>query len=92
MGHACEWETSMMLRVAPQTVGDYRSAAPVEPGNAFAPAARGWTTRDRSQPGHIGWPHLATPEKGEALFRTFAAGAVSLLERVICWDGRSWEG
>lgn len=92
MGHACEWETSMMLRLAPQTVGDYRSAAPVEPGNAFAPAARGWTTRDRSQPGHIGWPHLATPEKGEALFRTFAAGTVSLLERVICWDGRSWEG
>lgn len=92
MGHACEWETSMILRLAPHLVGDYRSAAPVEPGTAFAPAARGWITRDRSQPGHIGWPHLASPEKGEYLFRLFAADVVSLLERVLCWDGHSWEG
>ncbi len=92
MGHACEWETSMILRLAPHLVGDYRSAEPVPPGNAFEPASRGWTTRDRSRPGHIGWPHLATADKGEILFRTFSTGVVSLLERVICWDGKSWEG
>ena len=91
MGHACEWETSMILRLAPHLVGDYRSAEPVEPGTAFAPAARGWITRDRSGPGHIGWPHLASAEKGEHLFRLFSADVVALMERVLCWDGHSWE-
>lgn len=92
MGHACEWETSMMLRLAPQWVGDYRTAAPVEPGTPFTPAARGWITRERTAPGHIGWPHLASPEKGEHLFAAFAADVVAFLERVVRWDGRSWNG
>ena len=92
MGHACEWETSMILRLAPQLVGDYLSAMPVPPGNAFTPAVRGWTTRDRSVPGHIGWPHLATAEKGDHLFQTFALDVRALIERVIEWDGVSWEG
>ena len=92
MGHACEWETSMILRLAPQSVGDYRNAAPVEPGTPFTPATRGWTTRERTVPGHIGWPHLATAEKGEHLFKTFAADVVALLERVVRWDGNSWNG
>jgi hypothetical protein len=52
MGHACEWETSMMLKLAPQLVGDFRNAAPIETGSLFAPAARGWITRERTQPGH----------------------------------------
>lgn len=82
----------MILRLAPNLVGDFRSTAPVEPGKAFAPAIRGWITEDRSESGHIGWPHLASSEKGEHLFRVFAADVTSLLERVICWDGKSWEG
>ncbi len=90
MGHACEWETSMMLRLAPQLVGDYRKAKPVESPNALAPAARGWITRERTAPGHLGLPHHATAEKGEHLFRAFAADVVALLERVIGWDGKSW--
>jgi creatinine amidohydrolase len=92
MGHACEWETSMILRLSPGWVGEYRGLPPVEPGNAFAPGTRGWITPDRSVPGHIGWPHLATAEKGETLFRVFSSDAVAWLERVICWDGHSWEG
>lgn len=92
MGHACEWETSMMLCVAPNTVGDYRAAVPVEPGNPFTPATRGWITRDRSAPGHIGWPNLATADKGEHLFRVFSADVIALLERVLKWDGHSWNG
>jgi creatinine amidohydrolase len=89
MGHACEWETSMLLRLAPHLVGDYRVAPPVDPGLAFASAGRGWTTRDRSGPGHIGAPHLATADKGEHLFTVFAADVVAFFERVIQWDGRS---
>ena len=92
MQHACEWETSMILRLNPQLVGDYRNAGPVDPGTPFSPASRGWVTRERSVPGHIGSPHLATAEKGEHLFSAFAADVVALLERVIRWDGKSWNG
>jgi creatinine amidohydrolase len=90
MGHACEWETSMILRLSPQWVGDHRQASPVEQGTAFAPAARGWVTRERTTPGHIGWPALATAEKGEQLFQLFSADVVRLLREVARWDGHSW--
>jgi creatinine amidohydrolase len=92
MGHACEWETSMLLRLAPQLVGEIRQLKPVESANSFEPAARGWITRERTKPGHIGSPHLATAEKGETLFRVFAGDVVALLERVIAWDGKGWDG
>ena len=92
MGHACEWETSMILRLDPALVGDFSGAAPVEFGQGFAPAARGWVTQDRTVAGHIGSPHLASAEKGETLFRVFSADVTALLERVLAWDGRSWNG
>jgi creatinine amidohydrolase len=92
MGHACEWETSMMLQLDPRRVGKYQEAQPVDPGTPFTPANRGWITRERSVPGHIGWPHLASAEKGEHLFTSFTADLVALLERVIRWDGKSWNG
>jgi creatinine amidohydrolase len=92
MGHACEWETSMMLRIAPQLVGGLENLHPVQFGNAFEPAVRGWTTKDRTEPGHIGYPNLATAEKGEVLFRVFTEAVDGLLERVLRWDGKSWDG
>ncbi len=92
MGHACEWETSMMLRIAPHLVGDHRSTPAVDFTPSFAPASRGWITRERSVPGHIGQPHLASAEKGETLFRVFADDVASLIERAIRWDGKSWNG
>jgi len=92
MGHACEWETSMILRLDPQLVGDHRAATPVDPGTPFTPALRGWITPDRTVAGHVGMPHLATAEKGEHLFRVFAADVAGLIERVVRWDGKSWSG
>ena len=92
MGHACEWETSMMRVIAPQLVGDFSSAEPLPPGHAFHPAARAWITRERSSVGHIGWPHLATPEKGEALLAMFSTGIQAMILRMCDWDGQSWEG
>jgi creatinine amidohydrolase len=92
MGHACEWETSMMLRLAPQLVGDLKSVQAVPFGNPFEPAHRAWITKDRTDPGHIGDPRGAAADKGELLFRTFAADVVALLERVIAWNGKSWDG
>jgi creatinine amidohydrolase len=92
MGHACEWETSMMLRAAPQLVGPWADLEPVPLGTGFAPGARGWVMADRSRPGHIGSPHAATATKGEALFGLFAADVAAWLERVAAWDGHSWDG
>lgn len=92
MGHACEWETSMVLRLAPQLVGDLSKVDEVPFGNPFEPASRGWIMGDRSEPGHVGDPRGATAEKGEVLFASFADAAVKMLDRVIAWDGVSWEG
>ena len=92
MGHACEWETSMMLRLNPGLVGDWKSTEPVSSGMGFEPAARGWITKDRTRPGHIGEPQHATADKGETLFRVFTGDVIGLLGRVIAWDGKSWAG
>lgn len=92
MGHACEWETSMILRLAPHLVGELGAIEPVPQTASFAPASRGWITRERSEVGHIGDPRSATADKGEALYRIFARDVVAFLERVTNWDGRSWEG
>jgi creatinine amidohydrolase len=86
MGHACEWETSMMLRVAPQLVGDLKQVKPV-PFDFDFEGARGWTTRERTAPGHIGDPTGATAEKGETLFTVFSNDLVQYLERVAAWTG-----
>lgn len=92
MGHACEWETSMILRIAPHLVkGDVKSLQTVEFGFAFEPAYRGWITKDRTVPGHIGSPQFATAEKGEHLFQSFSAGVTTFLNSVIDWDGVSWD-
>jgi creatinine amidohydrolase len=92
MGHACEWETSMLLRLAPHLVGDHAKAEPVDFGRSFEPADRGWTMKDRSAPGHVGDPRSASAEKGETLLGVFSGSVVALLERVIAWDGTSWNG
>ena len=82
----------MILKLAPHLVGDYLNAPIVEPGDPFRPGNRAWITKDRSAPGHIGWPHLATIEKGEFLFERFSNDVVAWLERVLAWDGESWNG
>jgi creatinine amidohydrolase len=83
MGHACEWETSMMLRLAPHLVGDYAAAPNVPQGNPYEPGHQAWITKDRSEIGHIGQPQQATAEKGEILFRVFSEDVVKFLERLI---------
>ncbi len=92
MGHACEWETSMVLRLAPHLVGGDHAAVPEVPfGRAFAPGHRAWVMPDRSEPGHVGNPAVAAAEKGEGLFAHFAGGVTTFLERVLAWDGREWD-
>ncbi len=90
MGHACEWETSMILALAPNLVGDYRGIAPVDPGQPFDPVHRAWTTKDRSPAGHIGNPRVASAAKGETLLKLFTADVVNFLNRVVAWNGSCW--
>jgi creatinine amidohydrolase len=92
MGHACEWETSMILHIAPRLVGDLSQIEPVSAAMPFEPATQGWITKERSEPGHIGDPRRATAQKGQMLFHHFSQDVVTFLERVIAWDGRSLEG
>ena len=92
MGHACEWETSMILALQSHLVGPLSAIDPVPFGNAFEPGSRGWITKERSTPGHIGDPRQATAAKGETLFRLFSGDLVTFLERLIVWNGRSWDG
>jgi creatinine amidohydrolase len=92
MGHACEWETSMVLRLAPHlVVGDVKNVPDVPWGKAFEPAQRAWIMPDRSEPGHVGYPQYATAEKGEALFQSFSKAVVAMLDRVASWDGKEWD-
>jgi creatinine amidohydrolase len=92
MAHAGEFETSMMMVIRPELVGDFAAAAEVPKGEAFATANRGWTTKDRSAPGHIGEPAAANTEKGETLFSIFTEGAVKLIREMRDWNGQSWDG
>jgi len=92
MGHACEWETSMVLRLAPELVKNHRGVTETTLGNPYLPAQRAWIVPDRSAQGHIGAPAWATPEKGEQLLQLFADGLVAFIRRVLNWDGHSWEG
>ena len=71
---------------------EYKTLEEVEHGNPFLPASRGWITKDRTVPGHIGSPHLASAEKGETLFATFSVACMNMCRRIIGWDGKSWEG
>jgi creatinine amidohydrolase len=88
MGHACEWETSMILHLAPNLVGDLSKIEPVSRAMAFEPATQGWITKERTEPGHLGDPRRATALKGQTLFRIFSHDVVTFLERVIDGDGR----
>lgn len=92
MGHACEWETSMMLAINPSLVGNYQTAEPNDTGTGFSPANRAWQTAERTSVGHIGWPNLASREKGEALLGLFSNGVIEMVRRMAKWDGQSWDG
>lgn len=91
VGHACELETSMVMRIRPDLVGDISNLEEVPFGTGAAPGHRAWITKERTVPGHIGHPRLATPEKGETCFQVFSDDVVALMNRALAWDGKSWD-
>jgi creatinine amidohydrolase len=88
MAHACEFETSLMLRLRPELVRRefVRREIPeprfsqerlelASPG----PVAAGWQTHWLSSSGVLGAPDLASAEKGERLFEACVEGLTALI-------------
>ena len=82
----------MILHLAPHLVGDISRIEPVPQTHRSSRPRGAGSPGSGAKPGHIGDPRRATAEKGETLFRIFSHDVVTFLERVIAWDGRSWDG
>ena len=96
LGHACEWETSMLLALRPDLVKPFESLEARSMGYSFEPAYRGWITCERrpadaDAPGHLGDPRTASAAKGEHLFSQYADGVTAFLQKIRAWGGGSWE-
>jgi creatinine amidohydrolase len=84
MGHACEFETSMMLALRPELV---RRDLIRDDGRAEEHALRGlYVAEDmaqRSERGPVGHPELATAEKGERFLRAAADRTAEVAEALL---------
>jgi mycofactocin precursor peptide peptidase len=77
--HAGRIETSLMLAVAPELVGDQRPAGPTEPLPALLPALRERGVRAVSPNGVLGDPRGATAAEGRTLLAGLVADLAALL-------------
>jgi creatinine amidohydrolase len=84
VGHACEFETSMMLHVRPDLVNRERLA---DAGELVTDSLQGvFLSRDmrqRTREGYTGRPDLATAAKGERLFSGIVDRLASLAEQLL---------
>ena len=83
VGHACEFETSLMLHLRPDLVDQSKLA---DAGQLVDDVIDGfYVSRDmtqRTREGFTGRPDLATAEKGERLFHTIVDRLVELSEKL----------
>ena len=91
MAHACEFETSLMLHLRPDSVRtDLIERTMVEPRSSLerldlflgGPLVMPWRTPELSRSGVIGAPDLATAEKGRRLFEECVDGLVELVDEL----------
>jgi creatinine amidohydrolase len=91
MAHACEFETSLMLHLRPESVRrELIVREIVEPrfsDERFDLFERGavrahWKTDELSRSGVMGAPDLATEDKGRRLFEACADGLAALIEEL----------
>jgi creatinine amidohydrolase len=91
MGHACEFETSLMLHLRPESVRrDLVVREIVQPrytSERFDLFETGgfsahWKTHELSHSGVMGAPDLATEEKGRRLFEACVDGLAALIEEL----------
>jgi creatinine amidohydrolase len=91
MGHACEFETSLMLHLRPESVRRDRIVreivAPRHSHEQFdlfekSGLSAHWKTHELSHSGVMGAPDLATEEKGRRLFDACVEGLAALIEEL----------
>jgi creatinine amidohydrolase len=89
MGHACEFETSLMLHLRPESVRRDRIVQeivepryPYEQFDLFEKSGLSahWKTHELSRSGVMGAPELANEEKGRRLFEACVDGVAALIE------------
>ena len=84
VGHACEFETSMMLHVQPELVDRDQI---VEAGELINDVVDGvFLSRDmrhRTKAGFTGCPDLATAEKGAELFELVLSGLETTVQKLL---------
>ena len=94
MGHACEFETSMMQHVRPDLVAAERAAVTYpDPGSGYLTTdlLGGSAVRtyhdfgDLSESGTLGDPSLATPEKGSRFHDAVVGELVRFIEDFAQW-------
>jgi creatinine amidohydrolase len=91
MGHACEFETSLMLYLRPDSVRRElivrEIVEPRYPAERFDMFERSsvsahWKTHELSRSGVMGAPDLATEEKGRRLFDACVDGLAALIDEL----------
>jgi creatinine amidohydrolase len=83
VGHACEFETSLMLHLRPDLVDERRvDAGPLIPDQIDGLfIAR--DMRQRTQAGYTGRPDLASPSKGKRLFEGIVTRLTAAIQRLL---------
>ena len=64
MGHACEWETSMILRLAPHLVGDLSGSSRSSSGTRSSPPRAAGSRRTGASPATSAIPASPPPRRG----------------------------
>lgn len=94
MGHAGEFETAMMMHVAPKLAKMERASAKYpDPGSTYlttdllqaSPVRTYLDFKDLSDEGVFGDPGFATPEKGAAFFDAVAAALARFIADFATW-------
>jgi creatinine amidohydrolase len=84
MGHACEFETSMVLALRPELVRREEikdDPPPVEPELRGVYLAE--DMKQRTRQGAVGYPALASAEKGKAFLQAAIARTVEVIEALL---------
>jgi creatinine amidohydrolase len=89
-GHACEFETSLLLHLVPDAVGSYEGGPhPVAPFTTYdfrdithaGPASIGYTFKERFPEGIAGDPSVASAETGAVIFAACRDALISFVKQ-----------
>jgi creatinine amidohydrolase len=84
MGHACEFETSMILALRPELVRkDEIKNDPPPPEPALRGLYISEDMKQRTQRGAVGYPELATPEKGKKFLAAAMERTVEVVQTLL---------